>query len=161
MADMHKLYSHALVCLWITKFFMNLAGHLEEMGKQVIITYSDDLTYITEDEFKWWQCHKSHYIQPWLCCSFWEFICDRILQNPTYGTCAQLAQCAFLVPQVKNCQTSNFVVAMSKNLSSNCCHRLRRLGVSYQGEISLYLQAPRSTWSVQLPCTEPVAMGIN
>ena len=41
-----------------------------------------------------------------------------------------------LVPQVKNCQTSNFVVAMSKNLSSNCCHRLRRLGVSYQGEVS-------------------------
>ena len=30
----------------------NLAGHLEEMGKQVIITYSNDLTYITEDEFK-------------------------------------------------------------------------------------------------------------
>ena len=63
-------------------------------------------------------------------------ICDRILQNPAYGTCAQLAQRAFLVPQVKNCQTSNFVVAMSKNLSSNCCHRLRRLGVSYQGEVS-------------------------
>ena len=65
-------------------------------------------------------------------------MCDRILQNPAYGTCAQLVQCAFLVPQVKNCQTSNFVVAMSKNLSSNCCHRLRRLGISYQGKISLY-----------------------
>ena len=33
-----------------------------------------------------------------------------------------------------------------------CYHHLRRLGVTYQGEISLYLQAPRSTAAVQGAC---------
>ena len=75
-------------------------------------------------------------------------ICDRIWENPPYGINAQFAQCAFLVLLVKNCQSSDFVIYMSKNLSSNCYRRLRRLGVTYQGEISLYLHAPRSTAAV-------------
>ena len=70
---------------------------------------------------------------------------DRIWENPPYGINAQFAQCAFLVPLVRNCQSSDFVIYMSKNLSSNCYRRLRRLVITYQGEISLYLQAPRST----------------
>ena len=65
-------------------------------------------------------------------------ICDRIWENPPYGINAQFAQCAFLVPLVRNCQSSDFVIYMSKNLSSSCYRRLRRLGVTYQGEISLY-----------------------
>ena len=32
-----------------------------------------------------------------------------------------------------------FVIFMAKNLSSNCCHRLRRVNVRYQCEISLKL----------------------
>ena len=75
-------------------------------------------------------------------------ICDRIWENPLYGINAQFAQCAFLVPLVRNCRSSDFVIYMSKNLSSNCYRRLRRLVVTYQGEISLYLQAPRSTVAV-------------
>ena len=50
-----------------------------------------------------------------------------------------------LVHQVKICQKLAFVMFMSKNFSFNYYHRLRRLGVSYQGEISLSLQPPRST----------------
>ena len=65
-------------------------------------------------------------------------LCDRIWENSPYGINAQFAQCAFLVPRVKNCQSSKFVIYMSKNLSYNCYRRLRRLGVTYQGEISLY-----------------------
>ena len=57
--------------------------------------------------------------------------CDRIWENPPYGINAQFAQCAFLVPRVKNCQSSDFVIYMSKNLSTNCYRRLRRLGVTY------------------------------
>ena len=79
---------------------------------------------------------------------FVSIICDRIWENPPYGINAQFAQCAFLVPLVRNCQSSDFVIYMSKNLSSNCYRCLRRLGVTYQGEISLYLQAPRSTVAV-------------
>ena len=44
---------------------------------------------------------------------------------------------ALLVAQVKNCQSPNFVIHMSNN-PSNCCHRLRRLVVLYNGEISLH-----------------------
>ena len=58
-------------------------------------------------------------------------ICDRLRENPAYGINAQVAQCAFLVPQVKNCQTSDFVISMSNNPSTNCYRRLRRLKVSY------------------------------
>ncbi len=74
----------------------------------------------------------------------WD-ICDRICKNPACRENAQVAQCAFLVPQVKNCQSPVFVIFMSKNLSTNYCRSLQRVNVSYQGEISLYLQAPRST----------------
>ena len=38
---------------------------------------------------------------------------------------------------------------------------LRMVDVSYQGEISLYLQATRSTLAEQLLCTMPVAKGPN
>ena len=44
--------------------------------------------------------------------------CDRIWENPPYGINVQFAQCTFLVPRVKNCQSSDFVIYMSKNLSS-------------------------------------------
>ena len=56
---------------------------------------------------------------------------------------------------------SSFAIFMSKNLSTNYSRSLRRVNISYQDEISLYLQAPRSTESVQLLYTEPVAKGIN
>ena len=72
-------------------------------------------------------------------------ICDRICENPACRENAQVVQCAFLVPQVENCQSPVFVIFMSKNLSTNYCRRLRRVNVSSQGKISLYLQAPRST----------------
>ena len=83
-------------------------------------------------------------------------ICDRLRENPAYGIIAQIAQCAFIVHQVQNCQSPAFVIFMSKNLSSNCYRRLRRLGVSYQGEISLFFYSPldlpsltaASTWSL-------------
>ena len=84
--------------------------------------------------------------------------CDKIWENPPYGI---RAQCAFLVALVKNRQSSDLSISMSKNLSSNYYRRLRSLVVSYQGEISLYSQAPRSTWSMQLPFTESVAKGNN
>ena len=67
------------------------------------------------------------------CSSFSESfdICDRLWEHPAYGINAQVAQCAFLVAQVKNCQTSDFVISMSNNPSTNCYRRLRRLNVSY------------------------------
>ncbi len=74
-----------------------------------------------------------------------SIICDRICENPACRENAQVAQCAFLVPQVENGQCPVFVIFMSKNLSTNYCRSLRRVNISYQGEISLYLQAPRST----------------
>ena len=43
-------------------------------------------------------------------------ICDHILENPADGICAQFVQYAFLVAQVKNCLSSDFVISMSKNL---------------------------------------------
>ena len=58
-------------------------------------------------------------------------ICDRLRENPAYGINTQVVQCAFLVHQVKNCQTSDFVISMSNNPSTNCYRRLRRLNVSY------------------------------
>ena len=72
-------------------------------------------------------------------------ICDRLRENPAYGINAQVAQCAFLVPRVKNCQTSDFVISMSNNPSTNCYRWLRRLNVSFKGEISRDLQAFRTT----------------
>ncbi len=89
------------------------------------------------------------------------YICDRICENPACRENAQVAQRAFLVPRVENCQSPVFVIFMSKNHSTNYCRSLRRVNISYQGEISLYLQAPRSTQSVHLPYTEPVAKGVN
>ena len=71
-------------------------------------------------------------------------ICDQIWQNSPYGIRARFAQCAFLVAQVKNCLSSDFVISMSKNLSSNRYCRLQRLVLSYKDKISLYSQAPRS-----------------
>ena len=72
-------------------------------------------------------------------------ICDRLRENPAYGINAQVAQCAFLVPRVKNCQTSDFVISMSNNPSTNCYRWLRRLNVSFNGEISRDLQTFRTT----------------
>ena len=69
-------------------------------------------------------------------------ICDWIRENPPYGINVQFAQCAFLVPKVKICQSPDFVVSMSKNPSFNYYRRLRRLVVSYKGEISLHFDLP-------------------
>ena len=70
------------------------------------------------------------------------YICDRISENPAYCPSAHMAQCAFIVPQVKKCQNSVFVIFMSKNLSTNLCCRLWRVNVSYQGEISHHFDLP-------------------
>ena len=72
-------------------------------------------------------------------------ICDRICENPACRENVQVVQCTFLVSQVENCQSPVFVIFMSKNLSTNYCYSLRRVNISYQGKISLYVQAPRST----------------
>ena len=69
-------------------------------------------------------------------------ICDRIWENPPYAIRARFAQCAFLVAQVQICQSPDFVISMSNNPSSNCSRRLRRLVVSYKGEISLHFDPP-------------------
>ena len=69
-------------------------------------------------------------------------ICDRIWENPPYGIRTPFAQCAFLVAQVEICQSSDFVIYMSNNPSSNCCRLLRRLVVLYEGEISLHFDQP-------------------
>ena len=78
-------------------------------------------------------------------CHLYKIICDRLRENPAYGINAQVAQCAFLVPRVKNCPTSDFVISMSNNPSTNCYRWLRRLNVSFKGEISRDLQAFRTT----------------
>ena len=46
-----------------------------------------------------------------------NLVCDRIWENPAYGINAQFTQCAFLVCQVKNYGSPDFVISMSKNLS--------------------------------------------
>ena len=61
---------------------------------------------------------------------------------PPYGICARFAQCAFLVAQVKICESPDFVIYISNNPSSNCCRLLRRLVVLYEGEISLHFDPP-------------------
>ena len=38
-------------------------------------------------------------------------ICDRLRENQAYWIDVQLAQCAFLVLLVKNCQSSDFVIS--------------------------------------------------
>ena len=38
---------------------------------------------------------------------------DRIWENPAYCPSVHMAQCAFIVPQVKNCQGSVFVIFTS------------------------------------------------
>ena len=55
---------------------------------------------------------------------------------------AHMAQCAFLVPQVKICQSPVFVIFMSKNIPTNLCRRLRRVTVTYRDEISLHFKLP-------------------
>ena len=65
--------------------------------------------------------------------------CDRIWQNPAYEI---RAQCAFFSTWGKKCRSWVFVIFMSKNLSTNLCHRLWRLTVSYKGEISLHFDLP-------------------
>ena len=67
--------------------------------------------------------------------------CDRIWENPAYRKNSQAVQCAILVPQLKKCQSRVFVIFISKNLS-NLCHHLRRVNISYQGEISLHFDLP-------------------
>ena len=49
-----------------------------------------------------------------------------------------------IVPRVKKYQIPVFVILVSKNLSTtlNCCHRLRMVNVSFQGEISLHSDLP-------------------
>ena len=69
-------------------------------------------------------------------------ICDQIWQNPAYCQNTHMAQCAFLASQVKKYRSPVFVIFMSKNLLTNCCHQLRRVDVSYQGEISLHFDLP-------------------
>ena len=54
----------------------------------------------------------------------------------------RFAQCVFLVGQVQICQSPDFVISMSDNPSSNCSRHLRRLVVSYKGEISLRFDPP-------------------
>ena len=53
---------------------------------------------------------------------------------------------------------SNFVIFMSENLSVNLCCHLRRVNVSYQGEISLHFNLPSlyscGTWSPLLRALE-------
>ena len=39
-------------------------------------------------------------------------ICDQIWENPPYWINAQFVQCMFSVPQVKNCQSPDFVISM-------------------------------------------------
>ena len=68
--------------------------------------------------------------------------CDLIWENPPYGIRTRFAQCAFLVAQVQNCRSPDFVIYMSNNPSSNCCRLLRRLVVLYEGEISLHFDPP-------------------
>ena len=51
---------------------------------------------------------------------------------------AHIAQCVFLVPQVKICQSPVFVISMSKNLTPIPS----RVNVSYQGKISLHFELP-------------------
>ena len=55
---------------------------------------------------------------------------------------AQAVQCVLLVSQVKKCLSRVFVIFISKNLSTNLCHHLRMVNVSYQGEISLHFDLP-------------------
>ena len=51
---------------------------------------------------------------------------------------------------------------MSRNLSTNSCHRLQRVDISYKGKIIKPLLAgPSISLAVLLPCMEPVAKGIN
>ena len=69
-------------------------------------------------------------------------ICDRTWENPPYGIRARFAQFAFSVAQVEICQSPDFVMYMSNNPSSSCCHLLRRLVVLYEGEISLHFDPP-------------------
>ena len=46
------------------------------------------------------------------------------------------------VPQVENFKNAVFVILMSKNLSTDFCHRLRRVSISFKGEISYHFNLP-------------------
>ena len=63
-----------------------------------------------------------------------------------------MAQCTFLVPWVKNCQSPVYVILfMSNNLSTNLSRHLQRVNIS---EISLHFNLPSlyscRTWSLLL-----------
>ena len=75
--------------------------------------------------------HQSLIQDEYKCCSLNISICDQICENPACSESARMAQCEFLVAQVKNCQSPVFVIFTRNNLSTNCCRRLRRLNVSY------------------------------
>ena len=84
---------------------------------------------------------------PQLCTSheniLYIHVCDQIWENPAYCHNMYMAQCAFLVPQVKICRSPVYVILfISKNLSINLCHHLRRVNLNYQGEISLHFDLP-------------------
>ena len=74
-----------------------------------------------------------------LCFCIALHICDQICENLACRENVQVGQWACLVTQVENCQRSIFVIIMSKNLSTNYNHQLRRVDVSYQHKIRLYL----------------------
>ena len=63
------------------------------------------------------------------CCWIWE--------NPPYRDQHVFCILRVVVPQVKLCQSPDFVISMSNHRSSNCYHRLRRLVVSCKGKLSL------------------------
>ena len=64
---------------------------------------------------------------------------DRIRESLAYCQNARMEQCAFLASPVKKYQSRVFCHFMSKNLSTNCCHRLRRVNVR---RISLHFDLP-------------------
>ena len=76
-------------------------------------------------------------------------ICDRIWENLAYCHNTHMAKCMLLVPQVKKCQIK--FLSYSCNLFTDLCRRLRRVCITYQGEISLHFNLPSlyscRTWS--------------
>ena len=87
---------------------------------------------------------------------------DRLRENPAYRIGAQLAQCVFLVlfgRELSKVQILSYLRKMA--LLTVTVVYGGYIGEGYQGEISLYLQAPPSTMSGHLPYTEPVAKDDN
>ena len=63
---------------------------------------------------------------------------EKTLHN--YGTNVQFTQCVFLVPQVRNCRSPDYVIHVKEPFF--CYRRLRRLVVKYTGEMSLHFDRP-------------------